>query len=247
MTAVIGPLPLEKIPFHNDELLGVRESDQQPWILLKRCCECLGISYSGQHETLQNKSWATMRLVRTVAEDGRQRDQVAINLDTLLMWLSGIDENKVAKHAKEKIQVYQKDCVIALRNYFFPPRNVDPILAALEQIKETRLAQLETERKAEAARQLAQQARQEAIRAGDLAQAALDTARSNYGYYTVLGWARLLHLDMPVELAARHGRRLSAICRQAGVEPGHVRDPRFGSVNTYPQSVLAEYFGPGPA
>jgi len=80
-------------------------------------------------------------------------------------------------------------------------------------------------------------------RVGQVAQAALDTFSSNHGYYSVLGYARLRGWEMPVERAARHGKKLTGICRNLGVEVHRVRDTRYGRVNVYPESVLEQYFG----
>jgi hypothetical protein len=110
-------------------------------------------------------------------------------------------------------------------------------VASLESALEVRRAQLALEQKTELACQLAREARQ-------VAQAALATAHSNFGFFSVLGYARLRGKELTVAEASRHGKKLTAICRQAGLRVGHVRDPRFGLVNIYPESVLRDYFGP---
>jgi hypothetical protein len=112
-------------------------------------------------------------------------------------------------------------------------------VASLESALEVRRAQLALEQKTEMACQLAREARQ-------MAQAALDTSRSNFGYYSVLAHARLRGMELTVAEASRHGKKLTAICRQAGLRIGQVRDPRFGLVNIYPESVLRDIFGPKP-
>jgi prophage antirepressor-like protein len=82
-----------------------------------------------------------------------------------------------------------------------------------------------------------------ALAASTTARAALDQSTSNHGHYTVLGYAKLQGWEMPVAKASAHGRKLSAICANRGIVVGTMTDPRFGRVNTYPESVLKEYFG----
>lgn len=75
-----------------------------------------------------------------------------------------------------------------------------------------------------------------------IAQAALDKAESNFGMYTVMGFARLHGLDVDLKSAAAHGNRLVRICQGLGIPTGNLRDPRFGRVNTYPEGILEDYF-----
>ena len=74
------------------------------------------------------------------------------------------------------------------------------------------------------------------------AQAALDTVSNNHGYYSVLGMARRLGLEMPAAEAQMHGKRLTRLCRSLGVRVGEISDSRYGYVNIYPESVLERYF-----
>lgn len=73
-----------------------------------------------------------------------------------------------------------------------------------------------------------------------LASAAIDCQTSNHGYYSILAFARLSCCEVTLVEAASLGLRATRICRERGVRVGKVRDPRFGTVNTYPESVLSE-------
>ena len=57
-------------------------------------------------------------------------------------------------------------------------------------------------------------------------------------YYSICGYAALLGVEMPLLQAQTMGKRASEICRKLGKPIGDVNDPRFGRVNTYPESVL---------
>jgi hypothetical protein len=215
------------------------------WVSLRRCCEALGLDFATQFTKLKAKSWATIGLITTVAQDGKSRELTVIGLDSVPMWLATIDEGRVADEVKPKLVVYQKECVTVLRDHFFgkPVEKQDPVLAVLESAREVRLAQIETEKRVAEARCIAIQAREEAHHAGQIAVAALATAGNNPGYYSVLGFMRLLHREITVAEASQYGKHLTAICGKAGLTVHRIRDPRFGLVNTYPESVLESFFG----
>lgn len=142
----------------------------------------------------------------------------------------------------EKARTFQdwiyREVVPAIRRYgIYPPpqQRDDPTLALIHQqqsqlqvVERLYIGQMEHA--------------QRLTRVEAVADAALAVSRSNHGYISVLGYARLRRWEMPVENAARHGKRLTAICFGLGCTIGKVRDERFGSVNTYPESVLSEYF-----
>jgi hypothetical protein len=166
-----------------------------------------------------------------VAQDGNERELVMLDLDTLPMWLATIDSGRVREDVRPKLAKYQRECARVLRDHFFQ-RGRDPLVASLESALEVWRAQLALEQKTEMACQLA--------------RAALATSHSNFGFFSVLAYARLRGKELTVAEASRHGKKLTAICRKAGLRIGQVRDPRFGLVNVYPESVLRGYFGPEP-
>ena len=57
-------------------------------------------------------------------------------------------------------------------------------------------------------------------------------------YYSICGYAAMLKIEMPLSQAAKMGKSATATCRQLGLPIGDIPDPRFGNVNTYPESVL---------
>lgn len=126
----------------------------------------------------------------------------------------------------------------------------DPILCNLRQVEiairataEMREKQLEFERAHLKMVQQLWDTHQLAQSASATATAALHQSTANHGYFTVLGYSRLRSREMPIAQASAHGRKLTAMCVQRGVTVGRMTDPRFGEVNTYPESMLAEYFG----
>lgn len=57
-------------------------------------------------------------------------------------------------------------------------------------------------------------------------------------YFTVVGYANLLGVPMPLHEAQRLGKEASAVCRENGWETGKAPHPIYGEVNTYPRQAL---------
>jgi len=61
-------------------------------------------------------------------------------------------------------------------------------------------------------------------------------------YSTIVGFAKRFGIDLPLQKAATLGTVSKNLCRQYQLEMGTFPDPRFGSVRTYPDSVLYDTF-----
>lgn len=61
-------------------------------------------------------------------------------------------------------------------------------------------------------------------------------------FFTVAGYAKMLGKNVDLTTAAGLGRRCTQISKQRGVMIGDVKDPRFGFVHTYHESVLQSVF-----
>lgn len=59
-------------------------------------------------------------------------------------------------------------------------------------------------------------------------------------HFTIMGYCRNIGKQVGLVEASLLGRKCSAVCKELGFNTGHVNDPRFGSVKTYPLSVLEE-------
>lgn len=57
-------------------------------------------------------------------------------------------------------------------------------------------------------------------------------------HFTVMGYANLLGASVDIRAASTLGRRCAALSKERGYSIGDVRDPRFGSVHTYHESIL---------
>lgn len=106
---------------------------------------------------------------------------------------------------------------------------------ATTALVETRRRQLELEQAQAETRALADQANRRAT-------AALDQARNNHGRMQVLGFGRLIGLELTEAQASAHGRALSQLCRERGITIERHCHERYGFVNVYPLTILREYF-----
>lgn len=66
------------------------------------------------------------------------------------------------------------------------------------------------------------------------------TTRSNY--FTIAGYATLNKISCGLKLASNLGRKASALCKHREIPTEEILDPRFGSVKTYPITILEEVF-----
>lgn len=126
-----------------------------------------------------------------------------------------------------------------------PRSTADMLLMYAQAFKEheQRLDNIEQENKLLKQQLLEQQELVEAIgMETDANTSELERFRSGHGlYFSIIGYAHKEQLgEISVTRAAALGRKASAMCRQRGIRPEQVTDPRFGLVNTYPASILAE-------
>jgi phage anti-repressor protein len=59
-------------------------------------------------------------------------------------------------------------------------------------------------------------------------------------HFTVLGYSNLIGRPVDARTAANLGRKCAALSRDKGLVIGDVRDPRFGTVHSYHESILQE-------
>ena len=147
---VTGQLVQIAVPGTN-AMIAAAEIDGKPMVSLRHACDALGIAFDAQRVKLQGKSWATITMSVTVAEDGKTRDMLMIDRRTMTMWLATIDENRVGEAAKPTVVAFQAEAADALDAYFHdggainPSATVDQLDAiarrAQSQMQVVRLAQ----------------------------------------------------------------------------------------------------------
>jgi hypothetical protein len=118
---------LQRFEFDGDAL-DVQRKGNDVYVSVKRVCEALGIDNGGQQVKLAEKEWATVEIISTVAEDGKQRQMTMLHLDSLPLWLATIDAGRVAEDARPKLLRYQKECARVLADHFLGRRSQSPHL-----------------------------------------------------------------------------------------------------------------------
>jgi len=63
--------------------------------------------------------------------------------------------------------------------------------------------------------------------------------------YSIMAYSRLCGIPVDLDTARKLGTKAGNLSRSRGLPIGKARDPRFGSVNTYIESVLQEVFTEG--
>lgn len=134
-------LAVVEVPFHGDTLQAVRDGDRV-MVNIRRVCDAFGVSEQGQLAKLKTREWATIKMIFTVAEDGKTREIAFLDLDSLPSWLTSIEPSKVKPTVRTKLIEYQRECAKVLRDYFFaggainPRANEDQLAALMAKIDE---------------------------------------------------------------------------------------------------------------
>jgi len=113
-----------RVPFYGQFIHTVEIGDQLE-VVLKPSIEAMGLSYPRQLRKLETRSWATVAQRATVADDGKLREMVTVDLDTWAMLLANINENRVPEDRRALVVAYQKESARALRDYWTRGRAVN--------------------------------------------------------------------------------------------------------------------------
>lgn len=92
--------------------------DGEPHVVLRPAVTSIGLDYPSQLRKLRDRSWANRCDIPTVAEDGKVRQMVAVDVRTFLMWLATVNETKVAPEARPTLVAYQTETTAAVSNYW---------------------------------------------------------------------------------------------------------------------------------
>lgn len=109
-----------------DKQIMAMSVNGEPVISLRHVCDAIGIALESQKRKLTTRSWATTTQQVAVAEDGKRRTMTMIDRRTLMMWLGGIDENRVNPDIRPTLVAFQSQAAIALDAYFNEGGAVNP-------------------------------------------------------------------------------------------------------------------------
>lgn len=104
--------------------------DGKPEVALRHVSETIGLDYSTQLRKLKGKSWATVVMRPTVAEDGKSREMAMVDRRTFTMWLATIDTNRVNEDARPVLEAFQAEAADALDAYFNDGGAINPSATA---------------------------------------------------------------------------------------------------------------------
>lgn len=122
-------------------MITAAEIDGKPMVALRPMCDAIGIAYSAQLQKLKGKSWATVSMSNTVAEDGKSREMAMIDRRTMTMWLATVDENRVNEYVKPVVIAFQSEAADALDSYFHDGGAINPAATEDQLDRLTRQAQ----------------------------------------------------------------------------------------------------------
>lgn len=84
------------------------------WLNIRRAVESLGLNVNAQLRALRDAKWATVAQWATVGADGRTRQASFLSMESVPMWLAGIDASKVKEPARSNLLAYQAEAARAL-------------------------------------------------------------------------------------------------------------------------------------
>ena len=109
-----------------DRPIMAGQFDGNAEVALRHACDAIGVQYSKQLQKLKSKSWATVSLRYTVAEDGKPREMAMIDRRTFTMWLATIDTSRVNADARPILEAFQAEAADALDAYFNDGGAINP-------------------------------------------------------------------------------------------------------------------------
>lgn len=214
---------LVPVPVPGADDLMAAQFDGREWASLRHMCDSLGVDYVTQLRKLRSRSWATVGQRPMVAADGKVRDMILIDAQTIPLWLASIDENRVNAESRGKLIAYQREARDALHAYFNQRATAAPAMNQLDVLRAA-LDQIEA----------AQRDAAEAKALSERNEARLDSIEGRHDWFTALGYAKTKGLPTYAKFLARVGRHASMIARSHGIEADKAQHPHFGYVNSFP-------------
>lgn len=109
---------VERVSVGDDVVEALRDASGQVWVVARRVCDALGLNADGQRVKLLGKTWACTEMISVVDGAGRSRPTFCVSLNTLPMWLAGIDAGKVDDAVAKKLWRFQTEARDVLAAHF---------------------------------------------------------------------------------------------------------------------------------
>lgn len=117
----------------------VSTSDEQS-VAIKPICEAIGIDWEGQRQRIERDEIlsSTACMIKAVANDGKEREMIAVPYMFIFGWLFSIDASKVNENAKDAVIRYKMECYKALFEHFTEPQT---FLKQKQEVMEKKVAE----------------------------------------------------------------------------------------------------------
>lgn len=231
MSAALVRIP---VPGTHRTIVATNNSGN-PLVSLRHACDVLGMAIQPQLVKLHRRSWATVTMIVTVADDGKQREMAMVDRRTFVMWLATIDANRISSEAKPVIQAFQAEAADVLDAYFGDRSVVAPAVNQFDVLRAA-IDQIEA----------AQRDASEAKEIAATTAARLDAIEGKHDWFSAVAYARLHDLPTSTVFLRKLGSCAGQIGRSHGIEPTQVQHQLYGWVNSWPAWVwdlAAEGFG----
>lgn len=115
------------VQFHGHPLTTAQHNGE-PHVAMRPIVEAVGLNWKAQYDRIQRDDVlrASVVMMTTVAEDGKQRELVCLPLKLLNGWLFGIDTGRLKPELRETIGTYKRECYDALYRYWHEGQATNP-------------------------------------------------------------------------------------------------------------------------
>jgi hypothetical protein len=107
--------------FHEDRLDTVVGPEGRG-VTLASLCAPFGLDPEWQRQKLVKAEWATTLKFKAVAEDGKTREIVCLDLRSISGWLFTLQTKTLAPDVRAKLVMYQRECADVLADHFLGKR-----------------------------------------------------------------------------------------------------------------------------
>ena len=210
----------------------VRVIDQngEPWFVAKDVCKVLGIS---NHRDAISKLDADEKGVSLTDTLGGSQQTSIINesgLYTIVLRCRDATTVGTVPHRFRKWVTSEVLPSIRKTGSYGLPQVKDPSLAAhIKTLIELDIVKQEQQR---IAMEVSDNTRR------------LDQIETAHDHFTIMGYMTYItRKSVDLNQAKAIGKKATKLCKERGIDIGHVPDPRFGCVHTYPKFLLDEIVG----
>lgn len=108
----------DEVEFYGQTLLTI-EVDRKAFTAMRPIVEHMGLAWSTQYQKIiRNKDKFNCVHMNTVGKDGKTRKMFFMDAEDLNAWLFSINASKVRPTLRDLLISYQRECVVALYNYW---------------------------------------------------------------------------------------------------------------------------------